>query len=357
MSIFDPTSGKDQSTWLKEKSLAALESAVKLIDLANESDTTPWYRKNLRFIADHLITRLLPMTALFHGVPEEGVRNEEWDNIIEKGTFELARWCRKWDVANPYDFINSLTAKQRDESEIIEKQESVEQEIETFDDDQNRGIKLEIYQQMAIVMLHRELSDPAKRILSWALFHLNVSKYPDIVVLSKTFLPTDIGCTQDETADGYKMLYEKGLIEKVKGLHKRDDAIALRLVVGGLNDSKHAVPYEKENFGREGLRIGGESTTGNVFYFTFDKAQNKYLKWLAGSDEKIQQLKEYLQNALGKDRAYIEDLRVIKDAEEIGGMNALEIQLRYPFKANDRMIEQELEIASEKWIRETIVVG
>ena len=98
MSIFDPTSGKDPSAWLMEKSLAALESAVKLIDLANESDTTPWYRKNLRFIGEHLINRLLPMTALFHGVPEEGVLPEEWENIIEKGTFELARWCRKWDV-------------------------------------------------------------------------------------------------------------------------------------------------------------------------------------------------------------------------------------------------------------------
>lgn len=40
MSIFDQTSGLDPTDWMREKSLAALEIAVKLVDLANEPDTT-----------------------------------------------------------------------------------------------------------------------------------------------------------------------------------------------------------------------------------------------------------------------------------------------------------------------------
>ena len=125
MSIFDPTSGYIPTDWLKEKSLAALEAAVKLVDLANEPDTTSWYAKNLKHIAEELVSRLVPMTALFHGVAAQGVESEEWQGIIERGTFALTKWCRKWNIANPYRFSESVTARQRDESETIEKSQEV----------------------------------------------------------------------------------------------------------------------------------------------------------------------------------------------------------------------------------------
>lgn len=67
-------------------------------------------------------------------------------------------------------------------------------------------------------MLYGGLNDPAKSLLAWALFNLGAFEYADIVVLNKTFLQTNIGCKPEQTGDGYRYLYEKGIIEKVKGL-------------------------------------------------------------------------------------------------------------------------------------------
>lgn len=351
MTIFDSTSGWDSTEWLREKSLAALETAVRLVDLANEPDTTPWYRKNLKHIAEHLIARLVPMTALFHGVGQAGVTPEEWKGIVERGTFALTKWCRKWKVANPYHFSVELEAKEREQDEIDEKNQVTQAEIEKNGND--RALKLGIYSHMALKMLHRDLTEPAKRLLSWALFHLYTSEYSDIVVLSKIFLPTDIGCTPEETLDGYRLLYEKGLIEKVDLADIIDEAIAIRLVEEGINDSKHALPYQAEVFGRKGLRIQGKNTTGNIFRFDFDKGLTKYLEWLKRSEDKLEQFREYLQQAIGTDNAYIEDVRVLLGPDRTNNTAALEIEIRYPLEADDRIIEGVLQSYSKKWLEET----
>ena len=55
MSIFDGYSGFDSTDWLREKSLVTLKIAASLVDLANETDTTPWYAKNLKGIANGLM--------------------------------------------------------------------------------------------------------------------------------------------------------------------------------------------------------------------------------------------------------------------------------------------------------------
>jgi hypothetical protein len=354
MSIFDPTSGMNPTDWLQEKSLAALETAVKLIDLANEPDTTPWYEKNLKRIAEHLISRLVPMTALFHGVAAEGVKNEEWRYIVESGTFALTKWCRKWNIANPYRFSNSLTARERDGNETIEKSQSIQPDVVPGEDEHTSSLKLYIYSHMTLRLLRDELTKPAKRLMAWALFHLYASEYADIVVLNKAFLPTDIGCTPKETGEGYRQLYRSGLIEKIEGLDIIDEAIALRLVVDGLNDSKHAIPFQEETFGRQGLRIRGEPTTGNIIHLTFHRHHNeKYLEWLACSPKKIQQLHDYLQQAIGNDHAYIEDVGVIVGPDETNSGRTLEIVIRYPLSVDDRVIEYQLERIVEKWIKET----
>jgi hypothetical protein len=350
MSIFDSTSGWDSTEWLQEKSLAALESAVKIVDLANEPDTTPWYAKNLKRIAEHLIARLVPMTALFHGVGDEGVKSEEWQNIVERGTFALTKWCRKWNIANPYRFSEGVTAREREESETAEKSRTVQPAVETGEDEQSCFMKLEIYSHMALQMLHGELTTPAKRLLSWALFHLYTSEYHDIVVLNKAFLPTDIGCTPEETGEGYRLLYQKGLIEKIEGLKITDEAIALRLVVGGLNDSKHPTPFQEETFGRKGLRIGGKITTGNIIQLSYDKLSNKYLQWLARSQDKLRQLSDFLEESIGEDNCCIEDIRVIVKADEPKDTTVLEIQIRYPLDVDDRIMEEQLKIYAKKWI-------
>lgn len=354
-SIFDSTSGMDSTEWLQEKSLAALETAAKLVDLANEPDTTPWYKKNLKHIAEHLIARLLPITALLHGVGQAGVKPEEWESIVERGTFALTKWCHRWKVANPYHFSEGLAAKERDPSETDEKNQVIHADIETVNEDNDRSIKLSIYSHMALQMVHSELTEPARRLLSWALFHLHTSEYSDVVTLNKIFLPTDIGLTPEETSDGYHQLYTQGLIEKVELPGIIDEAIAIRLVVEGLNGSKHALPYQEEKFGRKGLRIQGKPTAGNIFGFVFDKHLTKYLEWLNRSEEKLGQFRDYLQEAIGDNIVYIEEVKVKIESDMTKNPTMLEIRLRYPFDADDHNIEGLLQTYSLKWLEESKV--
>ena len=356
MSIFDPTSGMNPIEWLKEKSLSTLETAVKLVDLANEPDTTTWYKKNLKRIAEHLIARLVPMTGLLHQVPSEGVTPEEWQAIVEGGTFALTKWCRKWEVANPYHFSNSLAAKERDESEKIEKSQPFRTEVQSDDNEYGNDLKLNIYSHYALQMLQDDLTVHSKRLLSWALFHLYTSKYADIVLLEKDFLPTDIGCTSEETSEGYRLLYEKGLIEKVEGLDIMDRFIAIRLVVYGLNDSKHPTVFQEETFGKPGLRIDGKATIGNIFYITFDSVTNKYLEWFAQSEDFLQPLHDFLQKSIGHKYVYIENVSVVshKQTKESA---ALEIKVRYPIEYNDSIVENLLTIHAKQWLSKSRVAG
>ena len=181
-------------------------------------------------------------------------------------------------------------------------------------------------------------------------FHLYTSEYHDIVVLNKTFLPTDIGCTSEETGEGYRLLYQKGLIEKIEGLKITDEAIGLRLVVDGLNDSKHPTPFQEETFGRKGLRIGGKPTTGNIIILSYDKLSNKYLQWLVRSQDKLRQLTDFLEKSIGEDNCFIEDIRVSVNSDESKDTTVLEIQIRYPLDVDDRIIEEQLKIYAKKWI-------
>lgn len=238
------------------------------------------------------------MTALLHGAGAEAVEHDQWQDIAERGTFALTKWCRKWKVANPYRFSESVIAKKRDGAETTEKRQTFEPNILTSDDEHSPTLELEIHHHMAFQMLYGGLNDPAKSLLVRALFNLGTSEYADIVVLNKDFLPTDIGCTPEQTGEGYRLLYQKGLIEKVEGLNISDEAIGLRLVVDGINDSKHAPPFQQVTFGRPGLRIQGKPTTGNIIQLTFEKYHNKYLEWPAYSHEKIRQLHVFLHQSI-----------------------------------------------------------
>jgi hypothetical protein len=83
VSIFDPTSGMNALPWIQEKGLRTLEEAARLVDLANEKDTTPWYSKELRYRASTMIGCLAPMVALFHG-SAEAARAEAWNGAIHR---------------------------------------------------------------------------------------------------------------------------------------------------------------------------------------------------------------------------------------------------------------------------------
>jgi hypothetical protein len=77
MSIFDKKSGVDPRPWLEEKALACLRDAAELVDLANESDTTPWHSRRLRRAASPLIGRLAPMALLVHGAGQDALKDAE----------------------------------------------------------------------------------------------------------------------------------------------------------------------------------------------------------------------------------------------------------------------------------------
>ena len=361
MSIFNGSSGYDSTEWLREKSLVTLEIAASLVDLANESDTTPWYAKNLKEIATGLIAQLGPMVALFYGLGQECVKEEGWHDIGERGTFALVKWCKKWKIKNPYKFVNNLTPKERTVDEVSEKSQEIKKEIGQVDERENDVIKLEIYRIMSFQMLNDELSEASKRILSWLLFHLSLSSPPDIVSISKKFLPTDIRCTPKKTKEGYRLLYEKGLIEKIDCANLREDDIALKLVVEGMNDSKHPKPYdENEMFGHPGIRIGGEFTTGNIFTITFEGKLKKALSWLSGESKKLDELKLFLQNEIDKNKVYIENIEVqIKDQEkehdkEKGKtqIQYLTVQVYYPINLVDSFIESEIKKLAKKWVKQ-----
>jgi hypothetical protein len=361
MSIFDGYSGFDSTEWLREKSLATLEIAASLVDLANESDTTPWYAKKLKGIAAGLISRLGPMVALFYGLGQDCAKEAGWHDIGERGTFALVKWCKKWRIKNPYKFVNDLTPKLRTVDDTFEKSQEIKKEIEPVDERESDAIKLAIYRDMSIQMLNDELSHASKRILASLMFDLSFSSPPDIVVISKKFLPTDIRCTPEETKEGYRLLHEKGLIEKVDGMDLREDDIALKLIIAGINDSKHPTPYdENEVFGHPGIRIGGKFSTENIFTISFDGKLNKAFSWLYGKSKKLDELKLFLQNEIGKNKVYVENIEVEiqgqdkehdkeQDKEQI---QYLTVQAYYPMEENDSFIESEIKKLAEKWVKQ-----
>ena len=116
-SVFDPTN------WLREKTLLALQASVRLVDLANEPDTTPWYRRKILGIAEHLITRLLPIVAFVFCTDEEAAQDKHSRRILKSGSFALGAWCKKWEIANPVEVAMSSIAESRSDEEIEEKSE------------------------------------------------------------------------------------------------------------------------------------------------------------------------------------------------------------------------------------------
>ena len=164
-----------------------------------------------------------------------------------------------------------------------------------------------------------------------------------------------------EIKEGYRLLYEKGLIEKIDCANLREDDIALKLVVEGMNDSKHPKPYnENEMFGHPGIRIGGEFTTGNIFTITFDGKLKKALSWLSGESKKLDELKLFLQNEIDKNKVYIENIEVqIKDQEKEHDkekdktqIQYLTVQVYYPIDVSDSFIESEIKKLAEKWVKQ-----
>jgi hypothetical protein len=347
MSIFDKKSGFDPRPWLKEKTLDCLRDAAELVDLANESDTTPWYSRRLSRAASALIGRLAPMALLVHGAGQDALKDAEWNAITEHGTLALAAWCKRWSLADAKFMGLAVDADDEDDDRSAAPADRPD-----VDDDITRTLdkRSELVGLLAGRLMHANLTESARRLLLFFMSRLRYSPHPDIVWVSKRFLPVDIGASAEETTTGYRELYERELIERVDALsEQRSEGLALRLIVEGFNDRKHTTPYREETFGYPGARIDGKSTIGNTIALALPAMVQKNLEgWGLLDEQELGFLRDRLQEAVGEKRALIEKSVVVHR----DGKAQVEVSLRYPMDEDERDIEGVLELAAEAWLRE-----
>jgi len=350
MTIFD--GNLNVLPWLQEKTLRALQVAVSLVDLANEPDTTAWYRRNLLSIAEGQIDRLAPVVALLYQAGSAAADREEWGAMLEGGSFALGAWCKKWQIADPHNVARGSLRHLR----AVEEQDEKAQEISAreFDGDEVKAIdlKLQIYSQMSRQLLDETLTREAHRLLLWLMGSLWLSEPPDVVRISRRFLPTDISVSRSQAASAYKELYERGLLERlVDEGTENTDRLSLRLVVRGLNDSRHPPDYEDVDFGYEGARIGGKVTCGQSKFIKLPETFSAMLKQWFDDEQQLASLRDALQEKMGDEKIYIERV-------EVGGMEEgllLLVSFRYPMDKELKPLEMELAEYSEEWFRERLV--
>lgn len=349
MSIFDKRSGFDPGPWLKEKTLACLREVAELVDVANEADTTPWYARRLRQAAAGLVSRLAPLTLFVHRAEPKALEDAEWNAITEHGTFALAAWCERWGIAGA-KFLSLPTGSDDDEDDKDVAPEDRPQP----DDDLTRTLdrRLELMGLLCRRLLNEDVPDPARKLLLFLMGHLRYSQHADVVVVSKRFLPGDVGVTAEEATLAYRALYERQFIERVEALTERaPDGLALRLIVDGFNDRKHTTAYREETFGFPGARIDGKPTIGNVLSLPLPPFVHRSLHgWPALTDDDRASLRRWLQEAIGAKRAFIEEAKVVQ-AEDAA---LIEVKLRLPLDESDRDVATILAPAAESWLRQHV---
>jgi DNA-binding transcriptional MocR family regulator len=171
--------------------------------------------------------------------------------------------------------------------------------------------------------------------------------------MSKRFLPTDIGITREDASLAYRELHDRGLIERIEvaDSDKRTDRLSVRLVVQGLNDSRHAGQFRAEEFGYPGARIAGQVTAGQEAFVELPKTLASTLGRWFKEPQALTELRDALQAQMGEDRVYIEGAEVkYRDEQPV-----LLICFRYPFDADLKPIEKELSELAPKWLMDRLV--
>ncbi len=354
MSIF--TGDFNPDSWLQEKTLRALQAAVCLVDIANEPDTTDWYKRNLVRTAEQIVARLAPVVALLYGVESSAAaERDEWGPMLEGGSFALATWCRKWKIADPHQIGKGSIRHLRTVDEDEEKAEELAAESFDGDFEQAMDLKLQIYSYMSRRLVHDGLTPEAKQLMLWLMGSLWLSDPPDVVSVSKRFLPTDIGVTPQEAGAAYEELFQRGLIERVDrvGRDRRPDHLSLRLVVRGLNDSRHAPDYKEEQFGYPGARVAGKVTSGQGMFITLPETFSAMLDRWFKEERQLTELRDFLQSRMGDDSVYVESAEV----KFLKQKTALFVSFRYPLDAELEPLEMELSGLAENWFKERVSIS
>jgi hypothetical protein len=190
-------------------------------------------------------------------------------------------------------------------------------------------------------------------LLLWLLGDLWLADPPDIVGVSRRFLPTDIGVARDEAGSAYKELYDRGLIERVdsNATEERLDRLSLRLVVRGLNDSKHAALYRDEDFGYPGARIAGKVTSGQGKFIRLPDTLSAMLGRWFKQDQQLGELRDFLQAQMGEEKMDVEQAEVkFRDDKP-----ALLVLFRYPLDAELKPLERDLSEYAEQWFKQKLL--
>ncbi len=336
--------------WLQEKTLNSLQSAVSLVDLANEPDTTAWYKRKLIAIAEEIINRLAPVVTQLFQVDREAASHAEVAPILESGSFALAKWCKKWGIADPQKVGSGSIRHLRSVDENEEKAEELFSEPFDGDVEGALDLKNQLYGYLCRRLLNPELTDHARKMMLWMMGSLWLADPPDVVAVSKRFLPTDLGVTPKQAQEAYRLLHEQGLIERVADDEESTDRLRLRLVAQGLNDSKHAATYEEVVFGYPGARINGKVTMGECACLELPKTFSALLgRWFKQPQE-LSHLRDNLQMQLGEDTTYVESAEV----KFIDDKPRLFVQCRYPIDADSKELKKQMVAATEQWLKERL---
>jgi hypothetical protein len=348
MSIFNAFSSL---AWLREKSLNALMSAVLLVDLAKEPDTTDWYRQKLTGIAQQLIANLVPVVGHLHQGNEECISFEQSKLIIDGGSFALGKWCKKWNIADGGKLGSTAVLRVVSADEEKEKAAAIAQAEFEGDTNQALDLKLQIYHGMTWRLLTDNVPQEAQRVLLWLLKSLWTSYPPDVVSISRRFLPTDVGLTPDETSAAYKFLFENHFIERIddESQDKRKDFLSLRLVVGGVNDSKHTAAYVKESFGYPGARINGEVTCGQTLLLGQKDVPSKF-GWCFREGQPVETLKTEIQNELGYSAIFVEDAAI----KTIDDKPLIVLHARCPLSADWKVLSSRVKVIVIAWLQKQL---
>jgi hypothetical protein len=353
MSIFDgDQSMMNPLPWLQEKTLQALQGAADLVDLSNEPDTTPYYARKLKQQAALVVSRLAPVVALLHGADNEAANPAFWKPILERGSFAFIDWCKRFDIRNPVELSNSVEAEEWDEDEREEKADKAAHELLEGEDLRTSEVKLSVFGTMAQRLMQAGIPRPTRHLLLWLMFNLRYSNWADVVLVSRRFLPGDIGCDAEETAQAYRDLYDRGWILREDEIPEdQTDRLALALIVEGLNDRKHPAKYREEEFGYAGARVGGERTLPNTYLLRIPKTIEKLLLAWNLSNEERAGLRQSIQTAVGEDRIFIEEVGI----EKVKDDSLVSVRVRIPRDSDEKEYQKEIQRVVEGWLRRRFI--
>ena len=337
----------------RRRMLWVLRGTVRFVDLANEPDTTQWYKDELRELVTNLLTRLLPMVAYVCCLPPEAHDTLTLHSMVTGGTFALATWCRRWKGTVPQESWFEILAPERTDEERLAKAEVPKANIVRMTDPDGWKLRNGLYGTVVREMMLVQLTRQARDLLYALLSDLSDSPYADIVVVSRRFLPVNANQSAAEAAASYRALYDLELIERVDDLPELgEDDLAIRIVARNLNGRKHPLSYRDETFGDPGGCVLDEPTTEHEIQLEIPEALCRAAdRWLT-EDTDLRALREIMQERIGEDRVFIARVRIGGSPPSRG---VIGVRIHCAIEQDPAPITAEMTAVAAAWLRERLL--